>query len=108
MARQVLRREAPAMSDVFAKLDGDTAAVGGIGHNSAGLTLDVEVRLFNSLSRFGDALDPDGRLILPVGATVADVCCRLGIPRDRIYLVLVNGRDVSPRLGEPVATGHLL
>ena len=68
----------------------------GIGHNAAGATITVEVRLFNSLVRHAGAGGPVHPLELPVGATVGDVIDRLRLPIDDVFLVLRNGRDVSP------------
>jgi len=70
-----------------------------IGHNSAGQTIAVEVRLYNSLS---DRVAGGWchRLRLPAGATLGDIASRLGLAESEIYLALVNGRDASPhRLG---------
>ncbi|HEY0836856.1 MAG TPA: MoaD/ThiS family protein [Azospirillum sp.] len=71
---------------------------GGFGHNSGGVRIAVEVRLFNSLTRHGggQVFHP---LSLPAGSTVGDVIRRFGIPLSDVYLVLVNGRDVTPTLG---------
>lgn len=74
----------------------------GIGHNSAATArCRVEVRLFNSLTRHGKG-EPRRHLDLPAGATVGDVVRRFDIPRPDIYLVLVNGRDVTRTLGDAV------
>lgn len=67
-----------------------------LGHNSRAATLRVEVRLFNSLTRHGSALPPDRQVELPVAATVGELVKRLGLPEKDVFLVLVNGRDVSP------------
>lgn len=78
------------------------------GHNSAGQTVRLEVKLYNSLS----PLTPHGchpqPLELDAGATVGDVVRRLGLPMDRIFLVLVNGRDVTPELNGPINTARVL
>lgn len=76
----------------------ETQAAPGIGHNAEGGTIAVEVRLFNSLTRHGGRDGPVRRLALPVGATVGDVIDLLGLPSADIFLVLRNGRDVSPGL----------
>lgn len=67
-----------------------------IGDNSAGVTLRVEARLFNSLCKYGGAEGAVRRLELSAGATVGDVVKRLGLPIPEIFLVLRNGRDVTP------------
>lgn len=71
---------------------------GRIGDNSKDATLRVEVRLFNGVARHAGANGPRRRLSLPVGTTVGELADRLGIPRRAVYLVLVNGRDVTPGL----------
>lgn len=73
-----------------------------IGHNSGDQRIRVEVRLFNSLSRKGGTAGPEQVMELPAGATVADVLARLALPPAEVFLVLVNGRDVTRRLFDPV------
>lgn len=68
------------------------------GHNVAGITIAIEVRLFNSLFRFGGAPAGPVSLRLPAGSTVGDVLLGLGIPRPEVQLAFVNGRDVTPNL----------
>ncbi len=70
----------------------------GLGHNAEGGTIAIEVRLFNSLTRHGGPEGPVRRLELAAGATVGDVVDRLRLPLDDVFLVLRNGRDVSPGL----------
>ncbi len=70
----------------------------GLGHNSAGAAIAVEVRLFNSLSRFGGRAGPVQRIALPAGSTVGDLMRLLSLPSSEVFLVLRNGRDVSPGL----------
>ena len=70
-----------------------------IGHNRGEETLiQVEVRLFNTLTRFGNKGRYPHHLELPADACVGDILGRLGVPRDDVYLVLRNGRDVTPWL----------
>lgn len=71
-------------------------ATPGIGHNAGGVEIAIEVRLFNSLTRHAGPEGPVRRLSLPVGATVGDVIDRLRLPVADVFLVLRNGRDVSP------------
>lgn len=70
----------------------------GPGHNADGGTIAIEVRLFNSLVRHGGPEGPVRRMELGAGATVGDVVDRLALPLDDVFLVLRNGRDVSPGL----------
>lgn len=71
----------------------------GIGHNRKDIRIQVEVRLFNTLAQYAgkNRLRPR-RLELPAGATVGDIVRELKVPLDEIYLVLRNGRDVTPWL----------
>ena len=66
-----------------------------IGHNAAQAIVRVEVRLFNSLSQYATG-EGWTHLTLGAGATVGDVIERLGLPIPKIFLVLRNGRDVTP------------
>ena len=75
-----------------------------IGHNLGDLTIEVEVRLFNSLTRFGG---PEGHrhiLSLPAGSTIGDVLGRLRIPPGEVFLALQNGRDVTASLYADINT----
>ena len=87
-------------------LDGGHAR---LGHNVADIELSVEVRLFNALARYAG---PDGarrRMTVPAGTTVGDLADRLGVPRKELFLVLVNGRDITPGLvGDAVRDYHVL
>ena len=78
------------------KCGAPSAEHAGIGHNVGGATMVVEVRLFNSLVKHAGPEGPVRRLELEVGATVGDVVDRLRLPADDVFLVLRNGRDVSP------------
>lgn len=71
----------------------------GYGDNSgAAPRIRIEVRMFNSLSAFAEGKPAEAEL--PVGTTVGDVVHRYGLPVDRIFLVLVNGRDVTREMGQ--------
>ena len=79
----------------------DIAAISGAGHNRQDITVRIEARAFNSLYDYIDG----GRVEMdvPAGSTVGDVARRMGIPSQRIWLVLVNGRDITGGLvGAPV------
>jgi hypothetical protein len=69
-----------------------------VGDNSGGARVAVEVRLFNSVARHGGVGGPVRRMTYDAGATVGDVVRDLGLPLPDIFLVLRNGRDVSPGL----------
>lgn len=79
-----------------------------LGHNARNVTIAVEVRLFNSLYHFAGPNRGVLQLTLPAGGTVGDIVRELSIPRDEIYLVLRNGRDVTPSLHTPVNTSAAL
>lgn len=70
----------------------------GPGHNSEGATVTVESRLFNSLTRYRGTRACRERFIFPAGSTVRDVMELWGLPRDKVFLCLRNGRDVTPGL----------
>ncbi len=86
----------------------DTTPAAGIGHNSRTAPIGVEVRLFNSMVTACPTIPARSAIALPPGATIGDVVRQLGLPKREIFLVLVNGRDVTPRLGVPVETGRVL
>lgn len=78
-----------------------------IGHNSGDASMSIEVKLFNSTSRFGGDRGSRFPLEVPVGTTVEELIGRLGIPRQEVFLVLVNGRDITPGLaGKGVRGGY--
>lgn len=72
------------------------AARHGIGHNVAGETIAIEVRLFNSLTRFTSSPGWRERITVPADATVGDLIARFKLPLADIFLVLRNGRDITP------------
>lgn len=67
-----------------------------IGHNSAGATIKIEVRLFNAMHTHGDPKAVAEPLEYRAGTTVGDVFRDLNLPMEHLFLILVNGRDVSP------------
>jgi hypothetical protein len=66
---------------------------GTVGHDLATAAIEVEVRMFNSLTRYAEGLGRHRRLRLKPGATVGDVLSMLGIPSREVFFALVNGRD---------------
>lgn len=74
----------------------------GVGHNSQGLAFEIEVRLFNSMTRYARSPGVRQTVTLLPGTTVGELASRLGIPLSEIFLVMVNGRDITPGL---VGTG---
>jgi hypothetical protein len=94
-------------------MDGEVttkADCAGVGHNSARATIRVESRLFNSLGKFsGSGRNWRETFELPAGSTIGDLVAAWGIPEAEIFLVLKNGRDVTPGLvGDPVLLGGVL
>lgn len=80
-----------------------------IGHNSQDVVVKVQVRLFNSIVKYADAEGPRREIWLPAGTTVGELVDRLRIPRDELFLVLVNGRDITPGLvGGEIKDYHLV
>ncbi|HYG90418.1 MAG TPA: hypothetical protein VD978_29630 [Azospirillum sp.] len=78
-----------------------------IGDNSGAIQIMVEVRLFNSLVPHGRG-QPVQRVGFPAGSTVGDVIRHFGIPPRDVYLVLINGRDPTPTLGDMVNQNRTL
>ncbi len=76
----------------------DATDLAPIGHNIGDTTIDVEVRLFNSVSHRGNGRGDRFVMALPAGTTVGALADQLNIPRAALFLVLVNGRDITPGL----------
>jgi hypothetical protein len=76
----------------------DNSAPGMSGHNIHNITMTVEVRLFNSLTKFSDDGLKPLKMDMPAGSSVGDVLRELKIPGDKIHLALLNGRDITPSL----------
>lgn len=55
--------------------------------------MNIEVRCFATLGRFAPK---DGRLDLPEGADVAGAMAALGVPRDEVKIIFVNGKSAPP------------
>lgn len=71
---------------------------GHIGQNLGDLTIEGEVRLFNSLTRFGGRDGHRHIPSLPAGSIIGDVLNRLHIPPGEVFPALQNGREVTPDL----------
>ena len=63
-----------------------------IGHNSQDVSIEVEVRLFNAITKYANGDGTAFRLSLSAGTTVGGLAAQLGISRRDMFLVLVNGR----------------
>jgi hypothetical protein len=80
-----------------------------IGDNIGGGRVTVEVRLFNSITRYAKGAGTTRSLTLPAGTSVGDLAVQLEIPRQALHLVMVNGRDITPGLvGAEVRAEHQL
>ena len=81
-----------------------------IGHNSADHTVKIETRLFNTLARYAGPQWQYQNAELIAGSTVGDLVKQIGIPVSEIFLVLCNGRDITPGLYQAGAVneGHVL
>jgi len=69
-----------------------------LGHNVSGGTVTIESRLFNSLTQYRGARSWRETFTLPAGSTIRDVLDLWGLPRREVFLVMRNGRDVTPGL----------
>lgn len=80
-----------------------------IGDNVSGISIKIEVRLFNSLQIHAG---PEGwrtHRELPAGATIGDLVKQLGIPAHEIFVVFCNGRDITSGLvGAPINQARAL
>lgn len=77
-------------------MDLEECSLSGIGHNSLGKMIRVQVRFFNSLSKFTVSPSFAEHIEVPAGATVGDLIQRFKLPVPDIFLVLKNGRDITP------------
>lgn len=71
---------------------------GAIGHNAKDVTITIEARFFNSLARYSGSEGLVRKLEVPADETIGALVERLGMPIKEIFLVLRNGRDISPGL----------
>jgi hypothetical protein len=76
----------------------EIAAPAGIGHNRQGCAIKVEARFFNSLAKFSGGEGLVRKLEIEPGATVGDIIRMFRLPLPEIFLVLKNGRDITPGL----------
>lgn len=67
-------------------------------------TIEIELRLFNSLCRYGAG----GPLRVPKKATVGEVVNRLAIPSHEIYVSWLNGHNIMQSLGGVLEAEHAL
>lgn len=60
--------------------------------------MDIEVRLFNSLSKYGRGRTTY-RVSLPAQSTVRQAVASVGVPAGEIFLLLLNGRNIMCGFG---------
>lgn len=66
-----------------------------IGHNSGDVDIEFVVKGFNSITPFVMERGAPRPMKLPHGSTLRDLVTELGIPTDKIFLAMKNGRDVT-------------
>lgn len=76
----------------------DAAMPAGVGHNAEKAIIRVEARFFNSLARYSGVEGLVRKLDVPAGTQVGDLIDRFRLPVAEIFLVLKNGRDITPGL----------
>jgi hypothetical protein len=72
--------------------------IAGIGHNTEGVLLQIEARFFNSLAKYSGHEGLCNKLEVPAGTRVGDLIDLFRLPLAEIFLVLRNGRDITPGL----------
>lgn len=88
---------APDAADGPAITNADVAAApASAGHNADGAVVRIEARFFNSLARYSGTDGLCRKLELPAGASVGELIALLKLPVSEIFLVLRNGRDITP------------
>ncbi|WP_417796167.1 hypothetical protein [Terasakiella pusilla] len=72
-----------------------------IGHNSKDRSVQITVRLFNSVAMNSPHLPAQLERTYPVGTTIDHVVRDLSLPQKDLFLILINGRDISSgRVGD--------
>jgi len=79
-----------------------------IGHNCNGVSITITVRLFNAMHTHGNPKAVKEPLTYPAGATVGHIFKDLKLPSSHLFLILVNGRDISPGLVGDLHFNHEL
>lgn len=66
-----------------------------IGHNSNDVNIEFFVKGFNSITPFVAKNGAPMPMKMKAGSTLRDLVDSLGIPKDKIFLAMKNGRDVT-------------
>ena len=69
-----------------------------LGHNAGTIQVNIEVRLFNSISPYAGEGGIIQKLSVPAGSDIGDVLQRFSIPKSKVFMVFVNGKDISPEM----------
>ncbi|MBU2582583.1 MAG: hypothetical protein KJ622_12775 [Alphaproteobacteria bacterium] len=69
-----------------------------LGHNSDDVVLRIEARFFNSLAKYSGHSGLTRSVEVPAGTSIGDLIGMFSIPKSEIFLVLRNGRDITPGL----------
>jgi hypothetical protein len=69
-------------------------------HNRAGVSISVEIRFFNTLTIYAPPGEQRCNIEVEAGTTVGDLITRFAVPKNKIFLALRNGRDITPGLYE--------
>jgi len=87
-----------ATTETFMSMQPQSSSDDLLGHNARGAVLKIEARFFNSLAKYSGVDGVSRKLELPAGVTVGDIIAMFALPVADIYLVLRNGRDITPGL----------
>ncbi len=79
-----------------------------LGHNVRGAEIACEVRLYNSISRIAGGGHDGIAMSLPAGSSIGDLLEMLAVPAKEVFLVLVNGKDITPSLYGGVRTDYCI
>lgn len=69
-----------------------------LGHNIDAARIRIRARFFNSLAKFSPGDGVESAVEAVPGTTVGDLIRRFNLPIHDIFLVLRNGRDITPGL----------
>ena len=75
--------------------DDSSYDVAPIGHNSGDTNIEFVVKGFNSITPFVAKNGAPLPMKMKAGSTLRDLVEALGIPKDKIFLAMKNGRDVT-------------